>query len=100
MVGTVRAMIVAVLALGLALAIAPRDAPTTDGAQVGTADEGVGLAAFDWTIDAPDFVEPGDVEVPAQPAPIVAPASWIHGQGAAAVADVLGNAPKTSPPLA
>jgi hypothetical protein len=94
----VRPVLAAILAASLGLVIAPDDAPTHDRATISVVYHGGGIAVVDWTIDAPDFVAPDGVAVPARPAIRLVPAGWRAPDGSRAIRHVLVLAPKTSPP--
>jgi hypothetical protein len=98
MVSVVRPLLVTVLCTGLGLGVAARDAPTQDRATLTCCHGGVDVFAFDWTIDAPDFIAPDVIVAPARPIVAAPTIGWTAPHAAPIPADVLDAAPKTSPP--
>jgi hypothetical protein len=98
MVIALRRLIACALALAIGLAIAPHDAPTRDHSRWVAPSPTFALGFVDWTVDAPDFVAPDEVAMPAKIVTIhvidnpLAPVVDLRAH------DVLRVAPKTSPP--
>ena len=94
----VRRLIAGALAFAIGFAVAPQDAPAHEQARLCAPSPAFALGFIDWTVDAPDFVAPDEIALPAPTiairaldtplAPVVDPRAH----------DVLLVAPKTSPP--
>jgi hypothetical protein len=96
--GVLRRLVTSLLVLGIALAIAPDDAPTRDHARIGAPSPSFALGFVDWTIDAPDFVEPEQILLPDRRMVACVADTWNAPSVRPRAHDVLRDAPKTSPP--
>jgi hypothetical protein len=96
--GVIRRLVASLLVLGIALAIAPDDAPTRDHARIGAPSPAFALGFIDWTIDAPDFVEPEQILLPVPRIEARVIDTWTAPSVRLRAHDVLRDAPKTSPP--